>query len=74
MVSQRKRGGGTIAFQNRLLWQALSRTDLILAPPGHTRDHARALLRSSHQTFDTDSPSQPTPAAKPKPPAKPKKS
>jgi len=48
MISQRNRGGGTIAFQNQLLWQALSRTDLILAPPGHTRDEAIQLIQSSH--------------------------
>jgi deoxyribonuclease-2 len=29
-----KRGGGTIAFQNPTLWSALSRTSLVLAPPG----------------------------------------
>jgi deoxyribonuclease-2 len=48
MISQRKRGGGTIAFQNQKLWQALSKTDLILAPPGHTRDEALALIKSTH--------------------------
>ncbi len=34
MISQRKRGGGTVAFQNQILWQGLSKTDLLLAPPG----------------------------------------
>jgi deoxyribonuclease II len=33
MISQRKRGGGAIAFQNEALWRALSKTDLLLAPP-----------------------------------------
>jgi deoxyribonuclease-2 len=47
MISQRKRGGGTIAFQNHVLWQALSKTDLILAPPGHTRDEALQLIKST---------------------------
>jgi deoxyribonuclease-2 len=45
MISQRKRGGGTIAFQSAPLWKALSKTDLILAPPGHSRDEARALIQ-----------------------------
>lgn len=48
MISQRHRGGGTIAFQNPTLWQALSRTDLVLAPPGHTRDEALGLIRKTH--------------------------
>jgi deoxyribonuclease-2 len=48
MISQRKRGGGTIAFQNRTLWQALSKTDLILAPPGHNREDALKLIQSTH--------------------------
>jgi deoxyribonuclease II len=34
MISQRKRGGGTIAFQNETLWLGLSKTDLLLAPTG----------------------------------------
>ena len=48
MVSQRKRGGGTIAFQNTNLWQALSRTDLMLAPPGMTRTQAHAHVMATH--------------------------
>jgi deoxyribonuclease-2 len=48
MISQRKRGGGTIAFQNEILWQGLSKTDLLLAPPGMTRDDARNMLHKSH--------------------------
>lgn len=48
MVSQRKRGGGTIAFENQALWQGLSKTDLLLAPPGRTRDEARALVHATH--------------------------
>jgi deoxyribonuclease-2 len=67
MISQRKRGGGTIAFQNQKLWQALSKTDLILAPPGHTRDEALALIKSTH--VDPNAPAPP-PAAKKKPAAK----
>lgn len=48
MVAQRKRGGGAIAFQNRTLWTALSKTDLILAPPGHTLADARELIKETH--------------------------
>jgi deoxyribonuclease II len=49
MLSQRQRGGGTIAFQNKTLWVALGKTDLILAPPGHTRDQALDLIKSTHR-------------------------
>lgn len=49
MVSQEKRGGGTIAFQDEKLWAALSKTDLIVAPPGHTRVDARALIKETHE-------------------------
>lgn len=48
MVSQEKRGGGTIALQDRALWQALTKTDLIVAPPGHDRSEARALIKATH--------------------------
>jgi deoxyribonuclease-2 len=48
MISQRKRGGGTIAFRNQTLWQGLSKTDLLLAPPGMTRDQARGLVHATH--------------------------
>ena len=47
MISQRKRGGGTIAFRNQILWQGLSKTDLLLAPPGMTRDQARGLIHAT---------------------------
>jgi len=69
MISQRQRGGGTIAFQNRTLWTALSKTDLILAPPGHTRDEARTLIQSTHQDPSATAAQRPAPgkAAKPKP-------
>ncbi len=50
MISQRKRGGGTIAFQNRILWQALSKTNLVLAPPGHKRTQALDLIEETHHT------------------------
>jgi deoxyribonuclease-2 len=48
MISQRKRGGGTIAFQNTILWQALSKSGLLLAPPGYTRTEAHTLIRTTH--------------------------
>lgn len=48
MVSQEQRGGGTIAFQDRTLWEALSKTDLLVAPPGHSLADARALIRATH--------------------------
>lgn len=50
MISQRKRGGGTIAFQDPVLWEALSKTDLIIAPPGHTRVDAHNLIKETHKT------------------------
>ncbi len=48
MISQRKRGGGTIAFQNRILWQGLAKSGLVLAPPGHSRTEATKLIESTH--------------------------
>lgn len=50
MVSQEKRGGGTIAFQDAKLWAALSKTDLLVAPPGHSRVDATALVKATHET------------------------
>jgi len=58
MISQRKRGGGTIAFQNATLWQALSKTDLILAPPGHTREEALQLIKRTHVDPDAAPPAK----------------
>jgi deoxyribonuclease II len=48
MVSQRKRGGGTIAFQNAVLWKALSQSSFLLAPPGSTRAQAHELISLTH--------------------------
>jgi len=48
MVSQEKRGGGTIAFQDKNLWAALSQTDLLVAPPGHSRVDAQQLIKDTH--------------------------
>ena len=61
MVSQRERGGGTIAFQNKTLWQGLSKAGLVLAPPGHTRDEAHDLIQSTHP----DKPTEATKGIKP---------
>ncbi len=47
MISQEARGGATIAFQDAKLWAALSKTDLLVAPPGHTRVEARALIKAT---------------------------
>jgi deoxyribonuclease-2 len=68
MVSQEKRGGGTIAFQDATLWAALSKTDLLVAPPGHTRVDARALIKATHKTIHERLPSAAVhkPAAKKK--------
>ncbi|MEY2519260.1 MAG: deoxyribonuclease [Verrucomicrobiota bacterium] len=57
MISQEKRGGGTIAFQDPTLWAALSKTDLLVAPPGHTRVDARALIKATHKTIHERLPS-----------------
>jgi len=51
MVSQEKRGGGTIAFQDERLWTALSKTDLLVAPPGHSRVDAKKLIKQTHKVI-----------------------
>ena len=56
MISQEKRGGGTIAFQDAALWEALSKTDLLVAPPGHSRVDARALIAATHRPTHRVSP------------------
>ncbi|WPV01541.1 deoxyribonuclease II family protein [Mucilaginibacter sp. cycad4] len=48
MISQRRRGGCTIAFQNQTLWSGLSKTSLLLAPPGHNRTEAHVLIQKTH--------------------------
>lgn len=64
MVSQENRGGGTIAFQCRPLWEALSKTDLLVAPPGHSRTEARQLIQATHKKPVV--PKSPAPKAAPK--------
>jgi deoxyribonuclease II len=49
MISQENRGGGTIALQNKTLWSALSKTDLLVAPPGFSVAEARSVIRSTHK-------------------------
>jgi deoxyribonuclease II len=62
MISQRKRGGGTIAFQNETLWRGLSKTDLLLAPSGLTRDQARSIIHDTH--YDPREPEASSPPPK----------
>ena len=50
MISQEKRGGGTIAFQDKTLWAALSKTDFTIAPPGHSRVDTQDLIKATHAT------------------------
>jgi deoxyribonuclease-2 len=64
MISQRKRGGGTIAFQNETLWKALSKTALILAPPGHSRAEALNMIKNTHGS-EAASKAQPIAGKKP---------
>jgi len=59
MISQRKRGGGTIAFQNQTLWIGLSKAGLLLAPPGHTRDQAHELIATTHHQHSEAPPKAP---------------
>jgi deoxyribonuclease-2 len=49
MVSQEKRGGGTIALQNATLWQALKKTDLMIPPPKMTMAAALKLVQATHK-------------------------
>jgi deoxyribonuclease-2 len=51
MISQEKRGGATIAFQNDALWTVLhhSETTAIVPPPGHNKDQAKTHLKATHK-------------------------
>lgn len=64
MISQRKRGGGTIAFQNKTLWMGLLKAGLVLAPPGHSRTDAHDAIKKTHHTHSEAPPKAGTPAAK----------
>lgn len=48
MISQRKRGGGCIAFQHLALWSALKQSALVMAPAGMSREDAHAHIKKSH--------------------------
>ncbi len=48
MVSQEKRGGGTVAFQDKKLWNALKQTDKLVLPPGHEHKDAKKLIQTTH--------------------------
>jgi len=69
MISQRRRGGGTIAFQNETLWKALSKAGLVLAPPGHSRTEAHDLIVKTHHPH-SEAPPRATVAAAKKPAAR----
>ena len=49
MISQERRGGGTIALQNKALWQALKKTDLMIPPPGMSMATAKQLVANTHK-------------------------
>jgi len=53
MISQEKRGGGTIAFQDGTLWAALKKTDFLDLPQGFTRAKAVSLLQATHSLKTT---------------------
>jgi deoxyribonuclease-2 len=56
MISQRRRGGCTIAFQEATLWGVLSRTDRFVIPPGSglSQEEARAkVLAASRMALAT---------------------
>lgn len=52
MISQRERGGCTIAFQHNALWDVLSRTDKFVIPAGSglSEDDAQAMVRQASET------------------------
>ena len=54
MISQRARGGGTIALLEKDLWTALKATDCIDPPPGHDKESAKALIKETHRDRDME--------------------
>lgn len=48
MVSQEKRGGGTIALRDKKLWNALQQVDQVVVPPGCTDEDTRECIRKTH--------------------------
>ena len=58
-----------IVFQNETLWKTLSQASLLLAPPGHSRTSAHAILKATHEPADKVRPAAgKKPAAKTKQP------
>jgi Deoxyribonuclease II len=39
----------TVGYEYKTLWSALSKTDLLVAPPGFTVAQARGVIRSTHK-------------------------
>jgi deoxyribonuclease-2 len=64
MISQEKRGGGTIALQNATLWQALKKTDLIVPPPGMNEGDARDIINQANRDAGARVPAHALAAAK----------
>ena len=54
MISQRARGGGTIALLEKDLWAALKATDCIDPPPGYDKESAKALIKETHRDRDME--------------------
>lgn len=52
MISQEKRGGGTIAFQDEVSWDFLSKTDLVQPATGQTLSEAYAQIKRTHVEAD----------------------
>jgi deoxyribonuclease-2 len=48
MVSQEKRGGGTIAFQHDVLCKSLHQADSVVVPPGVKEEDVRAAIKKTH--------------------------
>lgn len=59
MVTQSKRGGGTIALKDKNLWQALKQTDLMIPPPGLSLAQAKAIIKETHTPADGSAPGKP---------------
>ena len=49
MVSQEKRGGGTIAFKDKKLWNALKKTELLKVPPKCNLKDVKACIKATHR-------------------------
>jgi deoxyribonuclease-2 len=49
MITQEKRGGGTIAFQDHTLWTALGKTDLLVPPKNFSKAQALAVIKATHK-------------------------